>query len=247
MSWVHVEAVIPSSRTRCAWNTILLTFSRHSYSELIFCQDGRNLFSVNTVPPTLLPPPSPIHASTHMQHQDCIQVHRGGVPGSQRAGEWGLRSTQAGVRYPCAFTLGSVRPSSFPWLPRGQLTARPLLPPSKTSHATFFSCYSLPGAEPRGQDTAHIPHRPTENTALITSASGLPSTHRGLRRVWPGLDRAAGSCKPLCFQHSWSQWRNTQKAWESREQSRGGWDAGMGRRKNIRGKKEKLMCHIQTF
>lgn len=123
-----------------------------------------------------------------MQHQDCIKVHWGGVPGSQRAEERGLRSTQAGVRYPCASTLGSVRHGSFPWLLRGQLAAWPLLPPSKTtSHTTLFSCYSHPGAEPRGQDTAHVPHSPSENMVLIATTSGLPSTHRGLHRVWTGL------------------------------------------------------------
>lgn len=132
-----------------------------------------------------------------MQHQDCIKVHWGGVPGSQRAEERGLRSTQAGVRYPCASTLGSVRHGSFPWLLRGQLAARPLLPPSKTSHTTLFSCSPCSLPEPRGQDTAHVPHSPTENTVLIATTSGLPSTHGGLHRVWTGLQGVVNPPPPL--------------------------------------------------
>lgn len=107
----------------------------------------------------------------------------------------GFRSPQAAVRCPWAFTLGSFRHSSSPWLLSGEFAARPSLPASKTGHTTFVSCFSLPGAKPRaGHRTSlsqvhrgHCSHHPSLSAPLHTQGSG------------PSLHMAAGSCKPLCL------------------------------------------------
>ena len=74
------------------------------YFEPLFCQEGRRLFLVNTVPLALLPQALPRHSYTH------ITPGPGGSSGGRGlwgpvCREWGFRSTQATVRSPRALSL----------------------------------------------------------------------------------------------------------------------------------------------
>ena len=153
------------------------------YFEPLFCQEGRRLFLVNTVPLALLPQALPRHSYTH------ITPGPGGSSGGRGlwgpvCREWGFRSTQATVRSPRAFSLGSFWPSNSPLLLSQRLFAqsRHFCLPPRLAISSFSLATRLPGSTQGrgGEGCRKSLFQITEFTALNTSTSTVPTTPQGI-------------------------------------------------------------------